>query len=155
MAVVQQISQDYWRVDLSSPHESEVRVEVGMSRATGMQLAAHETARIAALNPGRSDIRPESAGSAVLNIVGFAAARARGVQAEAKQMAETLIHSQWRTIAGRLARKIPKSIALIVARWSIEQLDTEQVKDIMGKLTNQGAEAIDWVLGVLESASLD
>jgi hypothetical protein len=59
---------------MGSPSESCVTVEVNMSLETAMRIAERETQRIAALNPGRDDLDPETVGSAVLSVLGLFAA---------------------------------------------------------------------------------
>ena len=59
---------------MGSPSDSCVTVEVNMSRETAKRIAESETQRIAALNPGRDDIDPETVGSAVLSVLGLFAA---------------------------------------------------------------------------------
>ncbi len=59
---------------MGSPGDSCVTVEVNMSVETARRIAERETERIAALNPGRDDIDPETAGSAVLSVLGLFAA---------------------------------------------------------------------------------
>ena len=59
---------------MGSTDESQVTVEVHMSLAAAKRIAERETQRIAALNPGRDDLRPETAGSAVLSVLGQFAA---------------------------------------------------------------------------------
>ena len=62
---------------MGSPSDSRVTVEVNMSFETAKRIAERETKRIAALNPGRDDISPESVGSAVLSVLGLFAAGGR------------------------------------------------------------------------------
>lgn len=59
---------------MGSPDESCVTVEVNMSPETARRIAERETRRIAALNPGRDDLDPETVGSAVLSVLGLFAA---------------------------------------------------------------------------------
>ena len=49
-------------------------VEVNMSAETAKRIAERETERIAALNPGRDDLDPQSVGSAVMSVLGLYAA---------------------------------------------------------------------------------
>ena len=77
MATVTQVSPEHWKVHLGSEANSEVTVEVHMSRATAMKLAELETARVARLNPKRADLPRWSPGVAVLNILGLYAANGR------------------------------------------------------------------------------
>lgn len=59
---------------MGSADESQVTVEVHMSRETARRIAEHETRRIAALNPGREDLEAQTVGSAVLSVLGLFAA---------------------------------------------------------------------------------
>ena len=77
MATVKQPSSDHWVVHLGSESDSEVTVEVHMSRATAEKMATRETARIAGLNPDRDDLPPTNIGGAVLNVLGLYAANGR------------------------------------------------------------------------------
>ena len=52
---------------MGSADESQVTVEVRMNVKTAKRMAERETRRIAALNPGRDDLEPETVGSAVLS----------------------------------------------------------------------------------------
>ena len=56
---------------MGSPDESQVSVEVQMSLETAKKIAERETQRIAALNPGREDLDPQTVGSAVLTVLGL------------------------------------------------------------------------------------
>lgn len=56
--------------------DSEVTVELRMSKATAEQLAHAQTCRIAAVNPGRKS-PPEDVGSAVLGILNSVTAISR------------------------------------------------------------------------------
>lgn len=67
MATVQHEGQDRWVVHLAAQATSEVTIEVHMSRETAEKLAARETARLQALNPGRDDLASEDVGTAVLH----------------------------------------------------------------------------------------
>ena len=58
-------------VHLGSESDSEVTIEVHMSRDRANELAALETARLVRLNPGRADIPPQTPGIAALNILGL------------------------------------------------------------------------------------
>ena len=60
-----------------SPGDSEVTVELRMSKATADNLAHAETCRMAALNPGRKDVPAEDVGSAVLGNLSCVAAISR------------------------------------------------------------------------------
>ena len=79
MASVRHPSPSRWVVHLASQSasDSEVTVEVRMSKATAENLAHAETCRIAALNPGRNDLPAEDVGSAVLGILSSVAAISR------------------------------------------------------------------------------
>ena len=71
MASVMNLSPGRWVVYLASQSasDSEVTVELKMSRETAKNLAYAETCRLAALNPER-DVHPsEDVGSAVLGIM--------------------------------------------------------------------------------------
>ena len=56
---------------MGSPDDSSVSVEVNMSLETANRIAERETRRIAALNPGRGDLHPETVGSAVFSVLGL------------------------------------------------------------------------------------
>ena len=73
MASIFRRSPTHWIVHLASSSKSEVTVEVNMSKATAIALAQAEHSRLAALDPGQTDL-PEDVGSAVLAILGSAAA---------------------------------------------------------------------------------
>ena len=74
MATVENAGEQRWVVHLGSPDESRVTVEVNMSAETARRIAERETERIAALNPGRDDLDPQSVGSAVMSVLGLYAA---------------------------------------------------------------------------------
>ena len=74
MATVENAGESHWVVHLGCPDESSVVVEVNMSPETAKRIAQRETERIAALNPGRNDLDPQSAGSAVMSVLGLFAA---------------------------------------------------------------------------------
>ena len=74
MATVANLGENRWVVHMGSPSDSCVTVEVNMSVKTAKRIAKRETERIAALNPGRDDIDPETVGSAVLSVLGLFAA---------------------------------------------------------------------------------
>lgn len=69
MATVENAGKERWVVHLGSPDESRVTVEVNMSAETARRIAERETERIAALNPGRDDLDPQSVGSAVMSVL--------------------------------------------------------------------------------------
>ena len=79
MASVRHPSPDRWVVHLASQSatDSEVTVELRMSRATAENLAHAQTCRIAGLNRGRKDVPVEDVGSAVLGILSSVAAISR------------------------------------------------------------------------------
>ena len=79
MATVLNPSPNRWIVHLASRSDtdSEVTVELRMSKATADNLARLVTARTAELNPGTPCSTKESVGSAVLTVVSSAAAVAR------------------------------------------------------------------------------
>ena len=77
MATVQKTRENRWIVHMGSPNDSQVTVELNMSLETAKKIANRETERIAALNPGRDDIDPQSVGSAVLSVLGLFAAGGR------------------------------------------------------------------------------
>ena len=79
MASVQHPTPNHWVVHLASRSapDSEVTVELRMSKATADNLAHVEAARIAALNPGTACPASEDVGSAVLTILTSIAAIAR------------------------------------------------------------------------------
>lgn len=76
MASVCQMDGGRWSVHMGGEDTSDVTVEVHMSEAMAEQIAARETARLEALNPGRN-IPPESVGSAVMNVLGLYATAGR------------------------------------------------------------------------------
>ena len=71
MATVANLGENRWVVHMGSPSDSCVTVEVNMNLETATRIAERETKRIAALNPGRDDINPETVGSAVLSVLGL------------------------------------------------------------------------------------
>ena len=76
MASVRHPSPTRWIIHLASRSESdsEVTVELRMSKATAENLAHAETCRIAALNTGPRDLPTEDVGSAILGILSSIAA---------------------------------------------------------------------------------
>ncbi len=60
MAIVQSAGPNRWVVHMSSPDESQVTVEINMNREIAARIAERETQRIAALNPGRDDLDPQT-----------------------------------------------------------------------------------------------
>ena len=80
MASVSHPSPTRWVVHLASQSDadSEVIVELRMSKAEAANLAHAEAMRIAALNPDRTDLPSENIGSAVLGILTSVAAINRG-----------------------------------------------------------------------------
>lgn len=74
MAIVQSAGPNRWVVHMSSPDESQVTVEIDMNREIAAKIAERETQRIAALNPGRDDLDPQTVASAVLSVLGLFAA---------------------------------------------------------------------------------
>ena len=74
MATIHNAGQNRWVVDMSSPDESRVTVEVHMNLETANKIVERETRRIAALNPGRDDLEPQTVASAVLTVLGLFAA---------------------------------------------------------------------------------
>ncbi len=74
MAIVQSAGPNRWVVHMSSPDESQVTVEINMNREIAARIADRETQRIAALNPGRDDLDPQTVASAVLSVLGLFAA---------------------------------------------------------------------------------
>ena len=79
MATVLNPSPNHWVVHLASRSDadSEVTVELRMSKATADNLARLVTAQIAELNPDTPCSTKENVGSAVLTVVSSAAAIAR------------------------------------------------------------------------------
>lgn len=77
MATVRNAGENRWVVHMGSTSESQVTVEVHMSPETAKRIAQRETQRIAALNPGREDLDPQSPGSAVLSVLGLFASGGR------------------------------------------------------------------------------
>ena len=69
MSTVENAGGERWVVHLGRPDESRVTVEVNMSAETARRIAERETERIAALNPGRDDLDPQSVGSAVMSVL--------------------------------------------------------------------------------------
>lgn len=69
MASVRCDGRNRWVVHLATQTESEVTIEVRMSRETAEKLAAREAARLQALNPGRDDLPPKDVGTAVLHVL--------------------------------------------------------------------------------------
>ncbi len=65
-----------WQVHMGGKDQSEVTVQVHMSAEMAERLA-RETDRLKDLNPGRTDLPPESVGSAVLNVLGLYASGSR------------------------------------------------------------------------------
>ena len=66
-----------WQVYMGGKDQSEVTVQVHMSAEMAERLARRETDRLKDLNPGRTDLPPESVGSAVLNVLGLYASGSR------------------------------------------------------------------------------
>ena len=66
-----------WQVHMGGKDQSEVTVQVHMSAEMAERLARRETDRLKDLNPGRTDLPPESVGSAVLNVLGLYASGSR------------------------------------------------------------------------------
>ena len=71
MASVHSAGENRWVVHMGTTDKSQVTVEVHMGLETARKLAERETQRIAALNPGRDDLDPQTAGSAVLSVLGL------------------------------------------------------------------------------------
>ena len=74
MATIQRLEENRWVVHMSSPDDSQVTVEIHMNLETATKIAERETQRIAALNPGRDDLDPQTVASAVLTVLGLFAA---------------------------------------------------------------------------------
>ena len=74
MATIQRPEENRWVVHMSSPDDSQVTVEIHMNLETATKIAERETQRIAALNPGRDDLDPQTVASAVLTVLGLFAA---------------------------------------------------------------------------------
>ena len=76
MASVRRTSPARWLVHLASqsPFDSEVTVELRMSRALADNLARIEAYRVRALDLGRDDEAAEDVGSAILGVLSAAAA---------------------------------------------------------------------------------
>ena len=74
MATIHSAGQSRWVVHMGNPDDSQVTVEVHMSPETAEKIAERETQRIAALNPGRDDLDPQTVASAVLSVLGLFAA---------------------------------------------------------------------------------
>ena len=66
-----------WEVHMGRKGQSEVTVQVHMSKAMAERLARRETDRLRELNPERTDLPAESVGSAVLNVLGLYASGSR------------------------------------------------------------------------------
>ena len=77
MATIRSAGQNRWIVHMGSPDDSQVTVEVHMNLETAEKIAERETKRIAALNPGRDDLDPQTVASAVLSVLGLFAAGSR------------------------------------------------------------------------------
>lgn len=79
MASVRNPSPSRWVVHLASQSasDSEITVELRMSKATAENLAHAGSCRAAALKPGRKDLSAEDVGSAVLGILSSVAAISR------------------------------------------------------------------------------
>ena len=77
MASVLDHGDDRWDVYMASKDQSEVTVQIHMSKAMAERLVRRETDRIRGLNPDRADIPEESVGSAVMNVVGLYASGSR------------------------------------------------------------------------------
>lgn len=77
MATVHSAGENRWVVHTGSASESRVTVEVHMSPETARKIAERETQRLAALNPGRDDLEPQTVGSAVLSVLGLFATGGR------------------------------------------------------------------------------
>ena len=74
MATVYNPEENRWVIHMGSHDDSQVTVEVHMSPETAKKIANRETERIAALNPGRNDLDPQTPGTAVLSVLGLFAA---------------------------------------------------------------------------------
>lgn len=77
MATVENMDENRWVVHMDSPSDSHIVVEVNMSPETAKNITERETQRIAALNPGRDDIDPQTVGSAVMSVLDLFATGAR------------------------------------------------------------------------------
>ena len=79
MATVSHPSPNHWVLHLASQSDpdSEVTVELRMSKATAQSLAHLESSRIAALNPDANSPVSEDVGSAILTILSSIAAIGR------------------------------------------------------------------------------
>jgi len=75
MASVKNMGSNEWVVHLAGEDKSEVSVTVYMPLETAEKLAARETERISALNPGRTDLPVQTVASAILSLLGLEAAR--------------------------------------------------------------------------------
>ena len=69
MTSVSHPSPDHWVVHLGSVSDSEVAVDVRMSRATANYLARSEFSRLTSLNIERNDLSAIDTGAAVLEIL--------------------------------------------------------------------------------------
>lgn len=77
VATVSKLDANRWEVHMGSRESSEVTIVVHMSRAMAEQIATRETERLKEFNRDRDDVQPESAGSAVLNVLGLYATTGR------------------------------------------------------------------------------
>ena len=77
MATVEQAGKHRWVVCMGRRDDPCVTVEVNMDLETAKKIAERETQRIAALNPGRNDLDPETVGSAVMSVLQLFAAGAK------------------------------------------------------------------------------
>ena len=77
MATIHSAGQNRWVVHMGSPNDSQVTIEVNMDLETARKIAERETQRIAALNPDRDDLDPQTVASAVLSVLGLFAVGGR------------------------------------------------------------------------------
>ena len=70
MTTVHNPEENRWVAHMGKQDDSQVIVEVHMSLETAKKITDRETQRVAALNPGRKDLDPQSPGSAVLSVLG-------------------------------------------------------------------------------------
>lgn len=77
MASFREVSKDQWVMHLGKESASEVTVEVNMSREIAEKIIAIETARLAKLNPGHSNVLPQTPAAAILTILSAVIARGR------------------------------------------------------------------------------
>ena len=121
MASVQHPSPNRWVVRLASRSDpdSEVTVELRMSKTTADKLAHLEAARIAALNPDTLCSTTDDVGSAVLTISDFHG-RYRPRQGTYERLGPAGTHRPYRGRGGRRAcgSSLTHTLSEILTYWS-------------------------------------